>query len=79
MWQVETPATAVKSHRDDTIIGILKKHATPTALVFEAIFISIDISCLRHLRDILCLRHFTPMGFVRRGWCPHLPLNTFLE
>jgi|GEM_PF-6462543 len=40
------------------------KHATPTALVFEAIFISIDITCLRHLRDISCLRHLTPMGFM---------------
>ena len=53
----------------------VNKHATPTALVIEVVFISIDISCLRHLRVISCLRHFTPTGFSRRGRCPHLPLE----
>ncbi|VTP89126.1 Uncharacterised protein [Sphingobacterium daejeonense] len=49
------------------------------ALVFVAIFISIDMACLRHLRYISCLRHFTPMGLVRRGWCHNLPLKTLQD
>jgi hypothetical protein len=57
----------------------LNKHATPMALVFEAILTSIDISCLWHLRKISCPWHLTPMGLSRRGWCPHLPHNTFYD
>jgi hypothetical protein len=45
-------------------VVILPKYATPTALVFDAIYISIDITCRWHLRDISCLRHLTPMGFL---------------
>jgi hypothetical protein len=56
----------------------LNKHATPMALDFVIIIISIDMAYLRHLRNISCLRHFTPMGLVRRGRCPHRPLNTYL-
>ena len=44
-------------------------------LVLEAIFIAIDITCRWDLREISCLRHLTPMGFSRRGRCPHLPLK----
>jgi hypothetical protein len=40
------------------------KHATPTALVFDAIINAIGMTCLWHLRYISCLRHLTPMGWI---------------
>jgi hypothetical protein len=51
-------------------VVILPKYATPTALVFDAIYISIDITCRWHLRDISCLRHLTPMGFLAVAGVP---------
>jgi hypothetical protein len=45
-----------QSHRLNVIkLREFSKHATPTALVFVAIFISVDITCRRH---------FTPMGLM---------------
>lgn len=44
----------------------------------ETIFKNKNNRCLQHLRMVVRLQHLTPIEFVRRGRCPHLPLNTHL-
>jgi hypothetical protein len=69
-----------QSDRDDNIIaGNITNMPHLWRWYLRVIFISIDMACRWHLRDILCLRHLTPMGFSSRGRCPHLPLNIFLR
>jgi hypothetical protein len=57
-----------QSDRDDNIIaGNITNMPHLWRWYLRVIFISIDMACRWHLRDISCLRHLTPMGFSRRG------------